>query len=105
MALFDFLKRVPVDQFAEQLALDLAKRYEPALELDPTKKRNPQRLAKAFDSTFNRAVQFQQKQKLGVYGKARLSGAFKWKLKELGYPEDFVELATSAMTKFLGNQR
>ena len=61
-ALFDFLKRAPVDEFAEQLALDLAQRYEPALEISATKKRNPQRLAKAFDSTFNRAVQFQQNQ-------------------------------------------
>lgn len=105
MAIFDFLKRVPVDAFAQQLADDLAKRYGPELECDTTKKRNPQRLTKAFDSTFNRAIKFQQEHKLGIYGKARLSNAFKWQLKELGYPDEFVDLATSAMTKFIGSQR
>lgn len=91
------------DEFARHLAVDLAKRYPVALEIDQTKKRNPSRLTKAFDSTFNRAIKFQLEHKLGIYGKAKLSAAFKWELKELGYPDDFVDLATSAMTKFLGS--
>ena len=103
MALFDFLKRAPVDLFANQLAVDLAKRYPVALEIDQTKKRNPSRLKNAFDSTFNRAIKFQLENKLGIYGKAKLTSAFKAELKELGYPDDFVDLATSAMTKFLGS--
>ena len=103
MAFFDFGKRIVIDAFAQTLASDLAKRYPVALELDPTKKRNPSRLTKAFDSTFNRAINFQLEHKLGIYGKAKLSAAFKDELKELGYPDDFVDLATSAMTKFLGS--
>ena len=74
-----------------------------ALELDQTKKRNPSRLSNAFDSTFNRAIDFQLEHKLGIYGKAKLIAAFKSELKELGYPDDFVDLASSAMTKFLGS--
>ena len=92
-----------IDEFAHQLAVDLAKRYPVALELDQTKKRNPSRLTKAFDSTFNRAINFQLEHKLGIYGKAKLTSVFKSALKELGYPDDFVDLATSAMTKFLGS--
>ena len=103
MGFLGFGKTTLTDEFARQLATDLAKRYPVALELDPTKKRNPSRLTKAFDSTFNRAINFQLEHKLGIYGKAKLSAAFKWELKELGYPDDFVDLATSAMTKFLGS--
>ena len=103
--MFFFKSNKIIDDFACLIADDLAKRYGPELERDTTKKRNPQRLTKAFDSTFNRAIKFQQEHKLGIYGKARLSNAFKWQLKELGYPDEFVDLATSAMTKFIGSQR
>ena len=105
MSLFGFGTKAPIEEFAKQLAADLAQRYPAALEIDQTKKRNPSRLAKAFDSTFNRAIAFQQEHKLGIYGKAKLSASFKDALKELGYPDDFVNLATSAMTKFIGSQR
>lgn len=103
MGTLGFGKSAPTDEFARQLAVDLAKRYPVALEIDQTKKRNPSRLTKAFDSTFNRAINFQLEHKLGIYGKAKLASAFKSELKELGYPDDFVDLATSAMTKFLGS--
>ena len=103
MSLFGFGNKAPIEEFAKQLAADLAKRYPAALEIDQTKKRNPSRLKNAFDSTFNRAIKFQKEHKLGIYGKAKLTRAFKSELKELGYPDDFVDLATSAMTKFLGS--
>jgi hypothetical protein len=103
MSFFGFGTVAPIGDFAHQLAVDLEKRYPVALEIDQTKKRNPSRLTKAFDSTFNRAINFQLEHKLGIYGKAKLTSAFKSELKELGYPDDFVDLATSAMTKFLGS--
>ena len=90
-----------IDEFSTRLATDLAQRYPPELENDATRKRNPERLAKAFDSTFNRAIDFQRERKLGVYGKARLGNSFRWKLKELGYPEDLIELATKALIHFV----
>ena len=103
MGFLGFGSGAPIDEFAIQLATDLAKRYPATLEIDQTRKRNPSRLTKAFDSTFNRAIHFQLEHKLGIYGKAKLSAAFKSELKELGYPDEFVDLATSAMTKFLGS--
>jgi hypothetical protein len=105
MALFDFRNRGIVDEFALKLATELAQRYPPELENSKPKKRNPQRLAKAFDATFNNAIDFQNKQKLGVYGKARLGNTFKWELKRLGYPDDFINLTTSSLVKFVASQR
>jgi hypothetical protein len=54
-----------IDEFATKLATDLSRRYPPELENDPSKKRNPERLTKAFDNTFNRALDFQREHKFG----------------------------------------
>jgi hypothetical protein len=105
MAIFDFGKRAVVDGFALKLAADLVQRYPPDLENETPRRRNPQRLAKAFDATFNSAIEFQRTNKLGIYGKARLGSTFKWELKRLGYPDDFVDLTTSSLVNFIASQR
>ena len=105
MALFDFGKQGLVDEFALKLAADLAQRYPPELETVKPRKRNPQRLAKAFDDTFNRAIDFQREARLGIYGKARLGNTFKWELKRLGYPDDFIDLTTKSLINFVASQR
>lgn len=33
----------------------------------------------------------------GLYGRALIANSFKWGLKDKGYPEDFVELATEGL--------
>src|SRR6478736_749888 len=98
-------KRSMIDEFALKLAADLAQRYPAELENTKPPKRNPQRLAKAFDDTFNRAIDFQREEKLGIYGKARLGNTFKWELKRLGYPDDFVDLTTRSLINFVASQR
>jgi hypothetical protein len=105
MAIFDIGKRSLVDEFAVKLATELAQRYPPELENSQPKRRNPQRLAKAFDATFNKAIDFQHANKLGIYGKARLGNTFKWELKRLGYPKDFIDLTTGSLVKFVASQR
>jgi hypothetical protein len=101
----DISKRAAVDEFALKLASELAQRYPPDLENEKPRRRNPQRLAKAFDATFNNAIEFQREQKLGIYGKARLGNTFKWELKRLGYPDDFVDLTTKSLINFVASQR
>ena len=105
MPIFDIGKRAIVDEFALKLAAEFAQRYPPDLENEKPRKRNPQRLAKAFDATFNAAIDFQREQKLGVYGKARLGNTFKWELKRLGYPDDFIDLTTNSLVNFIATQR
>ena len=41
-----------------------------------------------------RAVRFHLDKKLSVYKKAKLGNVFKWRLKELGYSDEFAERAT-----------
>jgi len=62
---------------------------------------DPAAIAKAFDDTFNRAIDFQREARLGIYGKARLGNTFKWELKEMGYDEKFTETATEGLIVYL----
>jgi len=101
MKLFGSLFDKDLETFAKNLAQDLAKRYPPALENAPEKKISPNRITKVLEDAVGKAVKFNQEQKLGLVGKARLGNTFRWELKELGYSERFVELATEALIVYI----
>jgi hypothetical protein len=69
------------------------------------KEKGNEKYAKAIDHALGLTVAFQRDNALGVYGKARLFNAFKWQLKRLGYPDDFVDTATAALVNLAANVR
>lgn len=93
-----------VDAFAETLALDLAKRYPPALDKGGERKLSQKRLTTILEQTFEKAVQFKNEHKLGVYKKARLGNTFRWQLQELGYSAKFVETATEGLVVYVARK-
>ena len=74
-----------INEFAKEIALNLSKRYPPALDVTPEKKISPNRLTKVLEETLARAAEFQRENRLGVIGKAKLGNEFKWQLNELVY--------------------
>lgn len=99
-----FLKRLfrsKVDEFAKVLAQDIAKRYPPAIANNPEQTVSAKRLTSILEDIFGRAHDFRTEHKLGIYGKAKLGNTFKWELKELGYNEQFVDLATEGLVVYL----
>ena len=82
-----------VDTFATGLAEDLGRRFPPASE-SRTDPGAPQQVKAIVESLSARALRFHEQHKLGVYKKAKLGNVFRWKLKELGYSDEFVERAT-----------
>ena len=99
-----FLKRLfrsKVDEFAKVLARDIAKRYPPAIANNPEQTVSTKRLTSILEDAFGRAHAFKSEEKLGIYGKAKLGNTFKWELKELGYNDKFVDLATEGLVVFL----
>ena len=58
-----------VTEFARQLAVNLSKRYPPALDLNPEKKISANRLTKVLEDTLATAAGFQREHKLGLFGK------------------------------------
>lgn len=104
MGLFGSASGKQVDEFAKSLAQELSKRYPPALDKGGERKVSQKRLATLLEDTFNKAVDFRQEHKLGVYKKARLSNTFRWELQELGYSAKFVEVATEGLVVYISRK-
>lgn len=101
MGLFGSVSSTQVDEFAKNLALELSKRYPPALDAGNERRISQKRLTTILEDTFNRAMEFKKQHRLGVYKKARLGNAFRWALQEMGYSEKFVEVATEGLVVYI----
>ena len=105
MALFQRFDTKEVEDFGTVLANDLGRRFPPASEArtDPGAK---YQLKVILEGLGARAVRFHTEKRLSVYRKAKLGNVFKWKLRELGYSEDFAERATKEIvTRLAVNRR
>jgi hypothetical protein len=101
MGLFSLFPNRDIARFAKELADSLAKRYPPTLDISPEKRVSEARLTRVLEETLTRATDFQREHKLGMFGKAKLGNEFKWQLKELGYTEKFVDLATEGLMVYV----
>lgn len=90
-----------INEFAQKMAAKLAKRYPPAIDMNPEKKVSQNRLTRVLEETLAQAVEFQQEHRLGLLGKAKLGNEFKWQLKELGYSEKFIDVATEGLMVYI----
>src|SRR5688572_13131700 len=97
-------KRAPIDSFAKSLAAEVARRYPPELDKEPGKRPSVNRLTRIIEDATQKAVEFQAENRLGWFGKAKLSNAFRWELTSLGYRKDFVEVTTEAMVVHLSRR-
>lgn len=105
MGIWGGISSKDIDEFAKSLAASVAKRYPPALDKAKDRKVSVNRITKVLEDTFNKAVEFDRTNKLGIYKRARLGNTFKWELKELGYSDKFVEVATEGLIVFVGRDK
>ena len=101
MALFGSVSGKQIDEFAKNLALELSKRYPPALDKGSERRISMKRLTTILEDTFNRAIEFKRQHKLGVYKKARLGNTFRWELEQMGYSKKFIETATEGLIVYI----
>ena len=90
-----------LEEFAKSLAQEIAKRFPPTLANDPQRMVSPKRLTTSIEDVCEKAAQFKDEKKLGVFKKASLGNTFQWELKEMGYNEKFVEIATEALIVYI----
>jgi hypothetical protein len=84
--------------FAIELAEEFSRRSPPEASA-----KSAIGLARAIDEICNRAANFQREQHLGLYGRAKFGTEFKFRLKEGGYPPEFVnELTTKLLISMSG---
>jgi hypothetical protein len=91
--MFKFLNTKELEEFAAGLATDLGRRFPPQSEQRTDAGAAHQRKV-ILDGLAARAERYHAQHKLGVYKKAKLGNVFRWKLKELGYSNQFTEEAT-----------
>lgn len=98
MALFGLIDTSAVENFATTLAIDLARRFPPSSEARTDAGAGNQ-LRVILEGLGARAVRFKSENGLGIYKKAKLGTVFKYKLKEAGFSDEFVERATAEIIK------
>ena len=96
MAFLGLVDTKEVEAFAATLAEDLGRRFPPASE-KRTDTGAKNQLGVILEGLATRAVRFRDEKRLGLYKKAKLGNVFRWKLKELGYSDGFVDQATNAI--------
>ena len=71
--------------FAERISVEAGKNGKKSL---------PKKQMETIEKMFAQAQRFSKEHKLNVYKKAKLGSAFKWQLKELGYPDELINELT-----------
>jgi hypothetical protein len=101
MGILKSLRGPDVDAFAKQLAGELAARYPATLEQSPQKRISVNRITRLLEETFAQAESFKNEHHLGWLKKAKLGNNFRWELKELGYSDQFIEMATEGLIVYI----
>lgn len=101
MGLLSSLRGPNVDEFAKLLAHDLSLRYPPSLDQSAQKRISVNRVTKTLEETFERAEAFKNEHRLGWIKKAKFGNSFRWALKELGYTDEFIEVATEGLVVYI----
>jgi hypothetical protein len=92
----DWLRRKDIERFAVALADDLGRRFPPSSEARTDKGARNQVRA-ISDQIYAEARRYRSEFRLGVYGKAKLANVFRWRLKELGFSQTFVQEITHGL--------
>lgn len=101
MSLMDWLSGKSMKAYAQQLADGIAKRYPPEMDDNPAFVVSAARLSRNLEEIFEKGREYSQAQKLGWLGKARLANHFRWRLTDMGYRKEFVEVAVEGLVVYL----
>ena len=104
MAILKAFDTRELEEFATGLAADLGRRFPPDSE-KRTDTGAQNQIKVILDGLTARAMRYHEQNKLGVYKKAKLANVFRWKLKDLGYSDAFIERATKQIVTQLAAKK
>jgi len=104
MAILKAFDTRELEEFATGLAADLGRRFPPDSE-KRTDTGAQNQIKVILDGLTARAMRYHEQNKLGVYKKAKLANVFRWKLKDIGYSDAFIERATKHIVTQLAAKR
>jgi hypothetical protein len=105
MGLFGSASSKQVDEFAKDLARELARQCPPQSAASGRPDVAPRKLVATLEQVCQKALGFREQHKLGIYKKARLGNTFRWELTELGYDKQFAEDVTQRLVVFIARKR
>lgn len=82
---------------ARDLAVGLQKDLPPSLMEKQRKVLSVNKVTRLLEKTYQLAKEHQKHQKMGFIKRAVFANSFKWELKSLGYPVDFINMATEGL--------
>lgn len=97
MGLFSIFPSKAATSFAEELAQGMTKDLPPKLMLNSANIVSANRVTTILERVYSKAAGFQGEHRLGFFRRASFGNAFRWKLKDLGYPDEFVSIATEGL--------
>ena len=95
MGLFNWTPKSKIQDFSTTIADEIVRKLPPNTRL--TREPSAARISKVLEVAFKKSNAFIQENSLGILGKARLGNSFRWALKERGYNDDFIYVATEGL--------
>lgn len=84
---------------AQNLAQCIATRYPPVIANTPEPVVSQERVEQILDAVFS--SELERRNQFGFAARATLGYALKWKLREIGYDDEFVDFAAKTLGKRL----
>lgn len=95
--MFGLFSFVQEKEFARQLAQQLGKDIPARLMQDRRRVLSVNKITRLLERTYHAATEYQVLHGMGFVKRAVFANSFKWELKNAGYPEDFVDMATEGL--------
>lgn len=97
MSILRFFSHAAEKEFADQLVERLTKELPPRLMAEHNKVLSVNKITRLLERSGQLASVYQTEHGLGFIKRAVLANHFKWTLKNSGYPDDFVDVATESI--------
>jgi hypothetical protein len=91
--------------FAKQLVATLLKDLPPNMMESQRGGASVNKITRQLERTYKAAAEYQREQRIGFIRRAFLANGFRWGLKNSGYPDDFVNVATEGLVVELSRSR
>ena len=105
MSISRYFSFSPEKIFARELAIRLAKELPPAFMEKSGKVLSVNKITRLLERTNQAAVDYQEEFDIGFIKRAVLASTFKWELKNMNYPDEFVDMATECLVVDLSKAR
>ena len=89
-----------VDTFADTVIAELRQRFPPR-GADASTQNSAEKAMKTLDRVYASIAAFATRARPNLYQKARFGNRIKWALRDAGYPEHFIDVATHELVKHL----